>query len=105
MTDTELNALEAAAVAATPGPWRADSLNNVRHGSEIVIHATIAYVEPRAADAAYVATANPATILKLIAKLRQVNAERDWLAKEAATITGSESDKWLSAAKEAARAD
>lgn len=82
MADAELNELEALAKAATPGPWKADSLNNVRHRSGTVIHATIAYIEPRATDAAYISAANPTVVLELIAELRK---ERDhltnWIAR------------------------
>lgn len=78
MTDTELSSLEAAARAATPGPW------DTKEGpdfSEILANSkNIALVGSQHKDAAYIAAANPAVVLELIAELRQTRKERDWLA-------------------------
>ena len=69
MTDTELSSLEAAAKAATPGPW------NTKEGpdfSEIFAHdKNIALIGSQHADAAYIAAANPASILELVQELKQ----------------------------------
>ena len=68
MTDTELDALEAAAKAATPGPWRQS-----KHDKEFVCFNDTTL---RGSDingelnAAYIAAANPAAVLGLIAELR-----------------------------------
>ena len=68
MTDAELDALEAAARAATPGPW------------EISRDDFASYIESRkgtvgeigdAFDANYIAAASPDKILELITDLRQ----------------------------------
>ena len=68
MTDAEIDALEQAAKAATPGPW------------EISRDDYALFIESRkgtvgeigdAFDANYISAANPAAILELIAELRQ----------------------------------
>lgn len=80
MTDAELDALEAAAKAATSGPWETDSLNNVRNrDTTIVLTAVLpTHREPRPEDANYIAAANPAVVLELIAELRQARASLHW---------------------------
>lgn len=98
MTDTELDALEAAAKAATPGPW------NTKEGpdfSEIFAHdKNIALIGSQHADAAYIAAANPAAVLELIAELRQTRAERDFILEQVDELF--DADDLLQAAKEAA---
>jgi len=129
MTDAELTAIEAAARAATPGPWyikRGYCLYDERDmhivsawenysgslGLTIDSHQAMA-------NAMFLEDTNPAAILELIAELRQAKAERDWLAKyiiehgrcpsrdvwEKCTAEQGETDKciacWLQAAKEA----
>lgn len=87
MTDAELNALEAAAKAATPGPWTAKEGPDF---SEIFANdKNIALVGSQHVDAAYIAAANPATILELIAELRQAKAKQKWLAEVLWIETGS----------------
>lgn len=81
-----LDKLEELAKAATQGPWKSDSLNNVRHRSGIVLHSTIAYIEPRAADSAFIAAVNPDVVLELIAELRKARKERNWIARRAVCI-------------------
>lgn len=87
MTDAELDALEAAAKAATSGPWETDSLNNVRNrDTTIVLTAVLpTHREPRPEDANYIAAANPVAVLDLIAELRQAKEEclhhKDYIAE------------------------
>ena len=76
MTDTELSALEAAAKAATPGPWDCG-------GVEVFLgewNPLIAMCNSED-NAAFITAANPAAILSLIAELRQARKERDWLVQ------------------------
>ena len=76
MTDAELDALEAAAKAATPGPWETDY--HLRKNT------------------AYIAAA----VLDIIVELRQARRERDWLA-EVLARDGVETKKdWLRAARQ-----
>jgi len=90
MTDVELSALEAAAKAATPGPWGTAALpcqekkillraDGCTIGRTWPKHSVFAVDEECERNAAFIAAANPAAILELIAELRQTKAERDWL--------------------------
>lgn len=88
MTDAELEALEQTAKAAqdeTENAWDVSG-----EGKAI---------------SAFIAAANPATIIDLITELRQTKAERDWLADYIAILTGQKSynrkEHWIKAAKEA----
>ena len=63
MTDKELNAIEIAAKAVPHGPLKKDMLGI---NNELGI---------------YLAVASPDAILELIAELKQVTRERDWLAE------------------------
>ena len=112
MNDTELDALEAAAKAATPGPWcipgREDLVFSEK-GAQVAFCATIFSLHPDCSviaiqaekNAEYIAAANPATILELIAELRQAKAERDWLANKLESFGIPMLTTWLNAAKEA----
>lgn len=71
MTDAELSTLEAAAKAATPGPWMWDEYGNYDSAGTL-----LPYGE---ADCRYIAEANPAAILELIEELQQTRKERDWV--------------------------
>lgn len=79
---TDLDALEALAKAATPGPWDAtegDSGPEV-HAGEILRHEIDFLLregghDQGRSDARFIAAADPSTILALIAELRQ---EREW---------------------------
>ena len=106
MTDAELKALEAAAKAATPGPWVVDSLDGCSvfyHDAEGIHHLIACCYDAQSKDAAYIAAANPAAVLELIAELRQAKAEKDWLAENLENTIGSCGlTSWLQAAKEAA---
>lgn len=80
MTDDELDALEAAAKAATPGPWKHYNYK----GSDCVTVSGKVFLprlEISVADTAFIAAANPAAVLELIAELRQARRERDWLVE------------------------
>lgn len=74
MTNEQLDALEAAAKAATPGPWGYDEADE----DMAVLGAESQLVK----DAAYIAAANPSAILSLIAELRQVKQRCAQLTKE-----------------------
>ena len=103
MTDTELNEIEAKAKAATPGPWAWNGLSVEANDFDLCSctdwHSPIN--RNGTANAAYIAVANPAAILELIAELRQVRKERDWLAEQLAKITDTNKGAWLERAREA----
>ena len=85
MTDAELSSLEAAARAATPGPWTTHGRNFVvsiesRNNPIIVCDC----LERK--DAKYVESVQPAAILEMIAEVRQLQIERDWLAEKCESI-------------------
>lgn len=93
MTDTELNELEALARAATPGPWDKESsfwnssFSRCTEYPPFTVKAkgfdvAFCYGKHCTEDAAYIAAANPAVVLKLIAELRQAKAERDWIIEQ-----------------------
>ena len=79
MTDAELSALESAARAATPGPWEESPNPFFIHDG----HFTVAEVMSHnpGDDSAYIAAANPAAVLELIAMVRSLQNERDYLAE------------------------
>ena len=88
----DLDALESAAKAATPGPWEtigyriyADK-KNIASAQEVYSYREDEVVLPKEAEAnaTFIAAANPTTMLALIAELRETRAERDWLAKRIA---------------------
>lgn len=80
MDDKQLATLETAAKNATPGPWEESPNPYFVHDG----HFTLAEIMSANAenDAAYIAAANPAVVLELIADLRQARKERDWLAQQ-----------------------
>lgn len=86
MTDTELSSLEAAAKAASPGPWRQSKHDKefVRFNDTVVLGTDI----NGELNAAYIAAANPTTTLKLISQLRACYELIEVLTK-AATMTES----------------
>ena len=96
----DLDQLEAAAKAATPGPW----VNTAGYKIEVAAtgtHCASAWErytyepdkeitsEKALANAAYIAAANPAVVLELVAELRKAQDERDWLANDIATKDGN----------------
>ena len=52
------------------------------------------------ADAEFIAAANPAVVLDLIAEIKQLKRERIWLAKSLAGLTGESKGTWLKIAWE-----
>lgn len=85
MTNTELDELESKAKAATPGPWqhpgRALVASRMSEDQPLVCNCISQKFAQAPKDATYIAAANPAVILELIAELQQARKERDWLAK------------------------
>lgn len=102
----DLDSLEALAKAATPGPWKnvdtpamsvCDEIHDA-NGTRIAMALTTRHprdgeqfidFDQAEANAAFIAAANPATVLELIATVRQAQAERDWLANDIATKDGN----------------
>lgn len=80
MTDLDLDALEAVARAATPGPWETrcegpGEPTRVCHDSEYVIYLGYDYAaDLDAKDAAHIATFDPPTVLALIARVKEAEA-------------------------------
>ena len=115
MTDTELSSLEAAAKAATPGPWHIKRGYCLYDSRDMhIVSAWENYSgslgltidsDEAMANAKFLEATNPAAILSLVAELRQAKAERDWLADHIATLLGQKSynrkEHWIKAAKEA----
>lgn len=96
MTAPDLDALERAAQAATPGPWTAHEAgipaSSGRHfvartGGEWV--GATGYGPQSYRDAAYIAAANPAAIRSLIARLREAERQRDEARAALETISES----------------
>ena len=82
MTDAEISALGAAARAATPGPWKAVGQCVADSDRYVLANCNTNFSKGQVvSNAAYIAAANPAVVLELIAELRQTKAERDWLAE------------------------
>lgn len=93
--EIDLDALEQLAAQATPGPWEVDDCNNIRiapKGRPIVatIHDDEDYL-PRMADAQYIAAACNA-VPELIARVRELERQRDWLAERLNFICHSDTD-------------
>lgn len=86
MTNEQLDALEAATKAATPGPWRhpgrALVASRMSEDEPLVCNCISKQFAQAPKDAAFIAAANPAAVLDLIAELRKVRRERDWLASQ-----------------------
>lgn len=84
MTELNLDDLEAKAKAATPGPWEdvselAPDLDRYSRsiyseGYKGLLIGRISQNGAHDADAAFIATANPATVLALIARIRELEA-------------------------------
>jgi hypothetical protein len=94
LTNDELNALRAAAEAATPGPWVA--VNNTiaaehpRH--EMIATASMAPHSKEAdINAAYIAAASPDVLLALLERLEVAERERDE-ARESLDLVVAERD-------------
>ena len=99
MTEKELDALETVGQDATPGPWRTEGYSILRYsdgiasaqsnGSPEICNVLLdGDYDPKTRheralhNAAFIAAANPAAVLELIAELRQARRERDWLAEK-----------------------
>lgn len=87
MTDAELSELERLAKEATPGPWPQGKEDKefVLYNGTFICGCNSAIMRngdviDGKTNARYIAAANPAAILELIAELRQTRKERDWLA-------------------------
>jgi len=78
---TDLDALAALAEAATPGPWTHDDESDyqglVRIWRDIDPPPVMTMGRVHAADAAYIAAADPTTILALVERLRAAEAVCD----------------------------
>lgn len=75
----DLDTLEAIAKAATPGPWETKAGQDF---SEILANSkNIALVGSQHKDAAFIAAANPTTMLALIAELRKRDNAMQRLAR------------------------
>ena len=79
MTPTDLDALEAAARAATPGVWETDGTYVMRYSylGQLTTLAdcrpyTLITIPEGRANAAYIAAANPAVILPLLAEHKRM---------------------------------
>ncbi|QEL55460.1 ead/Ea22-like family protein [Chromobacterium paludis] len=100
LTPDQLSALRAAAEAATPGPWRTggskpDGLHEITvYGSQVVIDTDIGpkvllegnsnFQAESVANAAYIAAANPAAILALLAHVDVQEARITELVRDVA---------------------
>jgi len=85
MTDAELTALATAARAATPGEWKTPSERPfLVHTDDLTVAECFAVDRNGAvANAAHIAAANPAAVLRLIARLRDAEAAAALLAMAA----------------------
>lgn len=88
--DIDLDALQAKAEAATPGTWDTNQFddqhtigNGLRAGEG---RYCVAGNIRRANDAAFIAAANPAVVLELVARLRAAEARADRLEAENAEL-------------------
>lgn len=107
-----LDELESKARAATPGPWEADlkgfESGVERKDTEAAPGEMVVYVPPNAdcqckrcdagcleeKDAAFIAAANPATVLRMVELLRE--AERMWKdVRDNKTVQGLDVCAWL----------
>lgn len=80
---TDLDALEAIAKAATPGPWRNVLLEVGPVDGPAVADVVTEDENPlRLFDAEFIAAADPSTILALIAELRQERERADEVTRE-----------------------
>lgn len=97
MTDADLDKLEALAKSATQGEWRAWITRRRQpeiytDGGSSEQNDKIASGVLRKADAAFIAGANPATILDLIASARRDAEEIERLKRELAAADGRTAD-------------
>ena len=74
MTNAERDALEAAAKAATPGPWKQYACYDIVDNKGLIIAQGMP--KGRCEDFTYIAAANPEAVLSMIAELRQAERRR-----------------------------
>ena len=76
MNTEQINELRKLAEAATPGPWAAAISSNMVNGVCATFE-TICETGKNIDDALYIAAANPAAVLELIAEIERVTKQRD----------------------------
>jgi hypothetical protein len=82
MTDEQLDSLEAVARNATPGPWNAVGQCVADSDRYVLANCNTNFSKGQVvSNAAYIAAANPAAVLELIAMVRSLQNERDYLAE------------------------
>jgi hypothetical protein len=82
MSNDELQALKALAEAATPGPW-------INHNGRVVSASDMDVGSAYEGDAAFIAAANPQTVLALVAevdRLQQDAARLNWLQEHGSAM-------------------
>lgn len=108
MTDAELDALDAKAKAATPGPWYAYTDGSIVWEKTHEIHTAVCDSgEKNKNNAAFIAAANPATIQEMVADLKKARADAcewvsiaRWLARELGKDSIPETE-WIILARQA----
>lgn len=80
MDKDKLNELKELAEKATPGPWIYDEEDGTIEPLETVGLRSIIAEPTYSNDAAFIAAANPQTVLELIAEIERREKEADWLA-------------------------
>ncbi|WP_053074595.1 hypothetical protein [Chromobacterium sp. LK1] len=87
ITNDQLAELASLARAATPGPWRAGRTREIVSTSEVCIDTDIGpkvllsgnsnFIADGERDAAFAAAANPVTVLALLARIAELEKQRD----------------------------
>lgn len=74
----DIDEIEALAKAATPGPWQSSQYDDLEdsNGHDLLTSSGGVSCFNRAGDADFVAAANPATILALIAEVRALREDK-----------------------------
>lgn len=90
----DLNELEALAKTATPGPWRYDNRRKEIWSSDTPI-IEAGYYARRNVD--YIVAANPTVVLELIAELRKLRAELEYVRELHAEVSAALRNKELDA--------
>lgn len=78
-TDIDIDHLEQLAKAATPGSWKAGDLSHIVGGGSVVSNGDGLVVAEGlySYDAAFIAACDPATMIELMRRLREMAAARD----------------------------
>lgn len=95
--NVDLDKLETLAKVATRGPWERLGAYQVRTLNRYEGHSDIVVDETDQPDAAFIAAANPVTVLALIAELRTLRAWRDTVWTEPASALPVEDDAVIAA--------